>query len=355
MINVLLLTRYGNRGASSRLRTLQYVADLREHGFDITVHSLLDDDYLAALYENRRRPLLRIAGAYLQRFSKLLQARRFDLVWLEKEALPWLPAVFEHTLDEVPYVVDYDDAIFHRYDQHRRRWVRSLLGRKIDTVMARAHTVVAGSTYLAERAARAGAPHVERIPTSLDLSRYQPNPAPSGPFTVGWIGTPATAPFLLDVRVPLREFHARTGARFHFIGAPADLDLGVPYSAIPWQEATEADELGQLHCGIMPLPDRPFERGKCGYKLVQYMASGKPVLASPVGANNDIVVHGDNGFLCADDEAWLSGLMALAEDPELVRHAGERGRSLAELRFDRRDALGDLSRVLRQASQRPDE
>ena len=129
---------------------------------------------------------------------------KYDLIWLEKEALPWLPTFMEIArLPGLPYVVDYDDAWFHRYEHH---WASPLLGHKIDAVMRVAHMVVAGNDYLARRARQAGARRSRLCPTAIDLARYRDLPAASanGALTVGWIGIPLNAHYLTAIAPALR-------------------------------------------------------------------------------------------------------------------------------------------------------
>jgi hypothetical protein len=85
-----------------------------------------------------------------------------------------------------------------------------------------------------------------------------------------------------------------------------------------------------MDIGIMPLTDTPWSRGKCGYKLIQYMACGLPVVASPVGVNTHIVEHGVNGFLAASDAEWRDALYKLARDPGLRQKMGTAGRLKVE-------------------------
>lgn len=348
MIRVLVLTRYDRSGASSRLRTFQYLREFDAAEFDFTVHSLLGAKYLERLYQRDRVPLIAVLNSYLSRLMRLLRSRRFDVVWIEKEALPWLPAFFERL--SVPVVLDYDDALFHRYDQHPNRLVRKLLGRKIDRLMSRANVVIAGNRYIEEHAYGVGAQKVVRIPTCVDIEKYQPALSYAGdPFTIGWIGTPETAKFLFLIAGPLKALAETGRVAFRFIGAPADLPLNFAYTSVEWSEDTEADELAKLDCGIMPLPDQPFERGKSGYKLIQYMACSLPVVASPVGANCDIVDDGRNGVLAETDEQWLDALSLLMSDSELRAQFGIAGRRLIEREFDHRRAVVRLSMVLKEA------
>ena len=133
---ILLLCRYGWLGASSRVRFRQYLPYLEERGFRFTIAPFFPDEYLVARYGGKTAWAL-ILRSYLNRIGFLLRARRFDAVWLEGEALPWLPAGIEKMLlsARVPVIADYDDALFHRYDLHRAASVRGLLGRKIDRII----------------------------------------------------------------------------------------------------------------------------------------------------------------------------------------------------------------------------
>src|SRR5262249_27284421 len=157
---------------------------------------------------------------------------------------------------------DYDDAIFHRYDAHGSRFVRRVLGDKIDAIMRAAAVVVVGNEYLAERARRVGASRIEIVPTAVDRERYcvREARAADAPFTVGWIGTPQTARYLLDIAPALRRVAATGNVRLVFVGCRAGLDLGVEYEPRLWSEATEVDDLRAFDVGVMPLRDAPFER-----------------------------------------------------------------------------------------------
>lgn len=332
-MHLLLLTRYGPLGSASRVRFYQYLPYLQAHGLKITVSPLLADEYVQRLYTGKRQSLTFLARAYLTRLRALLTAQKFDLIWLEKEALPWLPASLENALTRVPIVVDYDDAVFHRYDLHSNPLVRASLGRKIDAVMRHAALVIAGNDYLATRAQNAGANHIEILPSVVDITRHQPTNQPNNqpsPLTIGWIGAPVTAPYLHAIQPALAEICTESDTRVILVGSgPLSLP-NVPLAIRPWTEATEVENIQQFDVGLMPLPDEPFERGKCGYKLIQYMACALPVIASPVGVNQTIVEPGINGFLATTPEDWVKALRTLQQNPTLRRQMGLAGRQKVE-------------------------
>lgn len=334
MPRILILTRYTRLGASSRLRTLQYIPYLRAAGFEVEVASFFDDAYLDALYSGRRRRL----GSekyFARRIVQLVASHRADAIWLEKEALPWVPWSIERLLwpRGVPVVSDYDDAVFHYYDIHRSAAVRRLLGRKIDGVMAQSAIVFAGNDYLAERARAAGARRVELVPTVVDMQAYQYRPIPSldGKPRIGWIGTPVTWAQYGQPMLPfLEDLLARHDAVFRAVGAGKPSKPVVNFEFPDWSETSEVELIQGMDIGIMPLEDSPFARGKCGYKLIQYMACGLPVVASPVGVNSKLVTHGENGFLASTEAEWREAIERLLSDPVLRRRMGAAGRARVE-------------------------
>jgi len=335
-MKILLLSRYGPLGASSRIRSYQYLPFLKSHGIDVNVAPLLGDDYIKSLYSGRAKSLLPILGAYFRRLGNVLNSRRFDLVWIEKEIFPWMPALVETLLSKfkIPYAVDYDDAIFHRYDLHHSHMVKLMLGRKIDKVMGNASVVIVGNDYIADQARRAGAHRIEYLPSVIDLEKYSGSHSTrDNTFTIGWIGSPVTERYIQKIAPVLSEVCRRYCARVILVGAQNPQFQDVPVEIHAWSEETQVRDIQSFDVGIMPLPDGPLERGKCGYKLIQYMACGKPVVASPVGINKEIVEHGVNGFLAGSTEEWLEVLTVLCDNPDLRRKMGTAGRKKVEEKY----------------------
>ena len=317
-----------------------------------TVAPLLDDAYVEARHAGRRPALWRLARVYFHRAALLLSSYRFDLVWLEKELFPYVPAWGEIFLSLIGcrYVVDYDDPIFLSYETHPNPLVRRFLGTKIDTVIRHAYAVVAGNAYLAEQVRKAGAARIYVIPTPVDVDRYDLRPNNSGaPFTIGWIGSPSTAGYLQLIRPALAKFTKASNSRIVLVGSgPIDLP-GVEFDVLDWAEETEVANVASFDVGVAPLHDGPWERGKCGYKILQYMAGGLPVIASPVGVAKEMVEPGVSGFLAETTEDWIHALDNLQNDPGLRARMGAAGRARVESLYSTQSRLADLHRVLRQA------
>jgi glycosyltransferase involved in cell wall biosynthesis len=310
------------------VRFHQFDAALRDAGIEPTFAPLLNDQYLADFYGRRGRSIRNLWNCYWKRTRDVLHADSFDAVWMEKELLPWVPAWLEQwMLGGLAYVVDLDDAVFHNYDAHRMRAARALYGRKIDRVMSAAAIVVAGNEYIAQRARAAGSARVEVLPSVVDADAFPQDFSRAGRsgFTVGWIGSPATQHFVQAVVPALEACLTGENDRFVTVGAAFSSPLFPKHVSQAWARATESASLASFDVGIMPLADSQFERGKCGYKLIQYMASALPVIASPVGANCQIVRVGETGFLASSHDEWLAALRAMRDSPELRAEMGATG------------------------------
>lgn len=187
--------------------------------------------------------------------------------------------------------------------------------------------VLAGNSFLAGHALRFN-PSVSVIPTCVDAGRYTAtSKKPPDTIDLAWIGSRSTRKYLLEALPALRLAAARIPRMRLKIIADFDLpDAGLPTLAVPWDAATEADELASALIGIAPMRDDDWSRGKCALKILQYMACGLPVVSSAAGANAEVVEHGTTGYLVGDDAAWYQRLTELADDRALRARLGDAGR-----------------------------
>ncbi|MES2902605.1 MAG: glycosyltransferase family 4 protein [Pseudomonadota bacterium] len=332
-MKVAAFTKYDREAASTRQRVLQYLPHLAAAGIEVEVQPLLDDGYVRALATGTVASRTAIAAAYARRLRQLLRPQTADLVWVYAELFPWLPARFERLAfrSGKPLIYDFDDAFFHLYDDHSNPLVRRVLGGKLKSLIGGAAAVCAGNDYLKDYADRSGANAIV-LPTVVDIDQYVPaGHRPERPFTIGWIGSPSTWIFVRPLLPMLAELCRENGLRFAAVGAGAlaEADWFDGLDFIDWSEASEIASVQAMDIGIMPLPDKPWARGKSGYKLVQYMACGLPVVASPVGVNSTIVEEGKTGLLATDLAQWRTALTNLIDDPALRRSMGQAGRARA--------------------------
>lgn len=332
-MKVLALTKYGPLAASTRQRILLYRPALSQAGIELGISPLLGDAYVSNLVDGSRQSRAGILAAYARRLGTLLTARQYDAIWVYAELFPYLPGLMERLAGFAgkPVVVDWDDAFFHAYDAHEAGIVRRLLGRKMEPLLKAAAAVTCGNAYLRDYAVRY-CPRTVIVPTVVDTDHYVPGQAPrlsTDKPLIGWMGSPSTWRNVRPLLPLLEQLVRHHGVRFRAIGAgrSAEGDRFSGMELVDWTERSEIEEVQAMDIGIMPLDDRPFEKGKCGYKLIQYMACGVPVVASPVGVNTTIVREGANGLLASDLTEWRGSLLRLIDDPELRRAWGVNGRA----------------------------
>ena len=231
-------------------------------------------------------------------------------------------------------IYDFDDAVFlrdsysHRGQHHPRRL------RRFAATVAACDAVVAGNDFLAEQASRWCPPaRIRTIPTCVDPSRYQmPTTRPTGDGKeLVWIGSSSTLQGLEQV-APMLESLGRDvpGLRLRVICDRFPRFENLEVVPREWSAAREADDLAEGDIGISWIPDDLWSRGKCGLKVLQYMAAGLPVIANPVGVHPEMIRHGETGYLAATFEEWRSAVVRLSRDPALRRGMGEAARRRPE-------------------------
>lgn len=355
--HILALTKYSRMGASSRLRALQYIPFLEQQGINITVQSLFDDQYLENLYSGKNNSKLSIINYYINRLYTLLKVRNFDLIWIEYEILPYLPAFFEQLLNffGVKYIVDYDDAIFHNYDLSKNFIIRSFLSTKIDLVMKNASCITVGNSYLMQRAKQNNS-SVQWVPTVIDIDRYAPRrKEATDSIIIGWIGSPSTQKYIVELKDALIAISKKHPISLLLVGANKNITNyfpGIQVEVVPWNESTEVMHIQKMDVGIMPLTDGPWEKGKCGYKLIQYMACSIPVIASPVGVNVDIVNNSNSGYLAGSTNEWIKSIDALASSSEQRYILGASGRRSVETTYSVQVQATKLSNLFKDIAKR---
>lgn len=334
------LTKYGGLAASTRQRFGQYRPHLAALGCETVTWPLLDDDYLAALYSGNRRSFAYVFRRYVDRARKLVYSPGVDLLWVHCDVFPYLPSIFDAIAHLVkrPIVFDFDDAIFHNYDMHKSPFLRAILANKLVPILSSAEVAFCGNAYLADYARKfCRSTHI--VPTVIDTDIFTQRCSSSsrGQAQIGWIGTPSTWTQYMAPMMPLlADVAARQSARIRAVG-PGKAAMPHPLlDILSWTEESEVAQIQGMDIGIMPLDESPWARGKSGYKLIQYMACGLPVVASPVGVNVEIVEHGVNGFLAATEADWRSALSELLENPNLRCRMGAAGRRRVEERYSLR-------------------
>jgi glycosyltransferase involved in cell wall biosynthesis len=229
---------------------------------------------------------------------------------------------------------DVDDAVWLRDSYAGKGFAsRKRLGR-FRAVVRAAEAVIAGNGYLAENATAAGARATWVIPTCVDVRRYPVARHDRETADLVWVGSSSTLRGL-EAMTPLLDAigHRAPGVRLKLICDRFFRIPSLPVVETPWAEETEASEIASADIGVSWVPDDPWSRGKCGLKVLQYMAAGLPVVTNPVGVHPELVRHGETGFLASSESDWAEAVRTLAADPALRREMGAAGRKLVEERY----------------------
>ncbi|WP_437202353.1 glycosyltransferase family 4 protein [Planctomicrobium sp. SH664] len=339
---VLLLTS-GRNTPTTRYRMLPYVPRLAALGIDCTVAHSLPEKYDSFRWLGWRLSQ-RLKRSVRQFHLRQAQRQRYDAILLEREIFDdptWeLEAAFRQCTPR--FVMDIDDAIFLRYPE------------KFQHIAGMSDRILAGNRFLAE-VCRPYCDEIRLLPTCIDLHDY-PVPSPTrkieSPAVIGWIGTPSNVPYLNDIVPVLRRLRQRQPLILRIVSHSAAarkvlIPEDLPVEFVEWNARTAVAEISRFTVGLMPLHNGDWERYKCGFKLLQYLASGLPAVASPVGVNAEIVTPGENGFLAASPEDWFETIGQILQDPQLREKLGRNARRTVEELFSIDGHVSTVAAALR--------
>lgn len=338
------------KAPSQRFRFEQYISAFKEKGADVEISSFWTAAQWPAIYKNQNT-IFKIRSTFVgfaKRFFLLFSLWKFDVVFIHREATPiglpwweWAAAkIFQKKI-----VFDFDDAIWlpnvsKANEKLVGKWKNHSKTRKI---ISWSKTVFAGNEFLANYA-RKYCSDVRIVPTTIDLELHdfkKKNSMPaSETVTIGWTGTHSTLKQLIPLFKTLEEVHKKIPFRFVLIADVLPEKMPPFVEFVKWKKETEITDLAQIDIGIMPLYDTEWEKGKCGFKALQYMALKIPTIVSGVGVNTEIIDHGKNGFIAEPMtneskvyEQWESFLIKLLKDEPLRNSIGEKGKETIEERF----------------------
>lgn len=341
-----------------RFRIEQWEPYLRREGIEVVYSPFANEALTAILYRPGRfgQKVWGVSWALARRFREAWKASGFDLVYIFREGALLGPAMFERLLSwhGVPFVFDFDDAVWVRYKSPANSYLSYLrFPGKTAALCRLASHVMAGNAYLRDYAARYNE-RVTVVPTTIDTDAYRPLPAKQGRRPViGWTGSYSTVQYLRLVKPALERLRKRRDFRVVVVGGEGFAAEGVEVEHRPWRSKTEVEDLSDFAIGIMPLPSGEWERGKCGLKALQYMALGIPAVASPVGVNAEIITNGGNGLLATSEQEWEEALLRLLCDPALRASLGAAGRATVEASYASAVHAPRVARILHGAAKVP--
>jgi glycosyltransferase involved in cell wall biosynthesis len=328
-MKILILSKYNEQGSSSRYRFYNYVSYFAANGISYKFKPLLPDTYVTNLYQGKRFIIFyQQMIAIIQRlFFLIFFLKKCDLILIEKELLPNVPYFIEKLLlGKRTYALDFDDYTATDYKQHPIK--KLFLFHKIDHLAQKANFVTVGNRWYFDEIK---SDNLVYLPTVVSLAKYTAIKAMFVPKVVQivWIGSPSTSKYLALVKDVLEKLAQKYSLVFNVIGGQFDSEK-IKVNLINWESDTEIMRLLDSDIGIMPLEDTIWEKGKCGFKLIQYMACGLPVVASPSPANFEIIEQSISGYIAKTEAEWFDFLEMLIVDSKRRASFGLAGRKRVE-------------------------
>lgn len=360
-MRVLALASYPREAAATRFRVEQFIGPLRERGIELELSPFLKSGDFVRFY-NRGGALAKTSAAVrgaARRIGEIFSAGRYELVFIQREAMFFGPEIFERLISRrLPFVLDLDDATYVGYTSPtfgRLASAFKFFG-KTDRLIASAASVTCGNRFIAEYVESKGTP-AAIIPTVADTDKFFPV-EPSGDIpTIGWVGTHSTFPSMEWLFPTLQKLAEKHRFRLRIIGAGhGSVEIpGIEVVNLPWSLEREIEDFQSIDIGLYPIrasasADEEWLRGKSGFKAVQYMSVGVSFVMSPVGVCAEIGSAGETHLNAESEEDWYNSLDTLLVDCELRQRMGRRGREYALANFTLAEQADKLEAVFRTAA-----
>lgn len=314
------------RKASARYRFVQYIDLLKEDGIDCEVK--------------------KIEKSFLKRLAMYKGLANYDIVFLQRRLLNILDLYFLRK-NAKRLVFDYDDAIMYKDSSSNNIESPRRMKRFMNTLLA-CDTIICGNSYLKDLAGDYKDKAVV-IPTVLDTGQYsvKSDYKGTGKIRLGWIGSKKTIFYLKDLEGIFKRLK-KGGLDFELLVISDEfIDIeGVEVVKKKWSEETEKDDLRSIDIGLMPIRNDLWSRGKCGFKILQYMAAGATPVASSVGANKEIIIEGETGCLAASDDDWVKAIKKLSDDEGLRQRLGQASRQRVDSEYSLKARYKDFKKAL---------
>lgn len=322
-IKVLFLTKYSQKGASSRYRSFNYKDYFLKNGIIVKYMPLLGDDYIDSLYSGNRikKNLLAIFYIFKRFLFLLFNISKYDHIVIEAELFPHFNFGLDYFFVKKmkSFSLDFDDNISANYQNTSKQF-------KIPKLVSLARFVTVGNHwYLSEFKG-----NLIYLPTVIDIDKYPIHNLEKKELSLVWIGSPSTVKYLKILEGVLVRLSEKHNFVLKIIGGKIELNNKIKVNNIPWSAETENMELASSTIGVMPLTKTYWENGKCGFKLIQYMASGLPVIGSDLPANKEIIENKINGYVAYNEEDWFSNLDFLLSNHDTCLKMGEKSRQRVE-------------------------
>ena len=334
---IIFFSKYGKRSASIRCRIDAYKEILEESGYEIENNILFDDNFFINKILQNKIIYHYLFLTYLKRIAFLLFAPKPFVAIIHIELLPFFSIIGELILKirNIDYIIDIDDAVYHRFENSTLKFLNSITLLKFKKIVSMSKCTFSGNQYHIDFFTASNKSHYY-FPTVIDTEKYSKLKSVQkyDNFTVVWIGTPSTSVYLKEIEKELQILNNEHNINFVFIGFGNVYLNNINYKNISWNEDTEINEISKCHVGIMPLSKNKWVLGKCGYKILQYMACNIPVVATSIGVNKSIIDNNINGLLVNKNNEWVENILKLKNKPNLYKKISIQGYETVIQKFD---------------------
>ncbi len=355
-MRVLFWVPYPTEGPSNRYRVEQYLPYLDREGIEYSLHSF----WCKAIYKSlhRKGNYIRKISYFLiglfKRLSDLFKLKEYDIVFIHREASPFRFILFENIAKFLnKYIIfDFDDSIFLHNISDANKLLNFLKNpQKVPRILKLSDLLIAGNSFLKNYATNYNN-KIIIIPTVIDTEKYVPKDRirkdGNAAVIIGWIGSPTTIKYLDLLKDVFEKLIARfDNIKVHIVGGKFGTLISPSIINKEWELETEVSDLQEFDIGIMPIPDDNWGRGKCAFKIIQYMSVGIPVVASSVGMNKEVVINGINGFLAENNDDWLDKLSQLIRSADLRSKLGAAGRITVENNYSLKSQADNFTNILK--------
>ncbi|MHA6280398.1 glycosyltransferase [Salinimicrobium sp. CAU 1759] len=314
-VKVLFLTKYPEKGASSRYRVYQYI-DCFE-SIDFKVQSLLSDQSFRLMYTGGgilKKIFLGLKD-YFRRTFFILTNLNADVIYMQREIFAFGPLWAENLFKLLgsKLILDLDDALFINKENSNNpfKWNKAA---RVKRIVSKSDLVIAGNAWIRDECVKLGAKRAVHIDVAETIQFKSITRPKNRPMKALWLGSPTTSKYLKLIEKPLKRIQEEVGLEINIVGGDPNLNYAFRSNCFAWSKEIEAEYLKISDIGLMPLPMTNWSKGKCGGKARTYMASGLIPVVSNIGYNQDLIKHNTTGFLCNDSEDWYNYLRVLNEN-----------------------------------------
>ena len=346
-LKVIFLTKYPEKGASSRYRVYQYL-DCFEN-LDFKVQSLLSNQSFHLMYK-KGGLFVKFYSALIDYFTRtifLLRHLNADVIYMQREIFAFGPLWAEYLFKALgkKLILDLDDALFINKNNQNNpfKWDKAS---RVKSIITKVDLVIAGNTWIRDESKKLGAKNAIHIDVAEKVQFENIKRKTNQPLKAIWLGSPTTSKYLFFIEKPLKKIQDEIGLEITIVGGDPHQVFEFKSNYMPWSLENEKHYLSTSDIGLMPLPMENWSKGKCGGKARTYMASGVIPVVSNIGYNRDLIKHEKSGFLCNKGEDWFQYIKLLNENSELQNQIRALNYNSVKSNFDKRSIAKSLENAI---------